>query len=102
MEILLVEISQFDVVFVYMVFQDILKVVVGEVVDNEYIFVVVLYFFFFIGQFLFFDFYVIFFGQVVECFGIGYLFVFYDEVYCVVVFVVIEIFVKFFGGRYVE
>ena len=51
----LAEISQSDAASVYMVFQDILKVVAGEVVDNEHTFAVALHLFLFIGQLPFLD-----------------------------------------------
>ena len=98
----LAEISQSDAASVYMVFQDILKVVAGEVVDNEHTFAVALHLFLFIGQLPFLDFYVILLGQVAECLGIGHLFVFHDEVHRVAALAATETLAKSLGGRHAE
>ncbi|CCZ39624.1 uncharacterized protein BN707_03299 [Bacteroides fragilis CAG:558] len=90
----LAEVSQSDAASVYVVFQDVLEIVAGEVVDNEHTFSVALHLFLFIGQLPFLDFYIIFLGQIAECFGVGHLFVLHDKVHRVTALTATEAFAK--------
>ena len=92
------KVSHTDTATVYVVLQYILKIVAGEVIDNEQTLALTLHQLLFIAQLSFFNFDIILLGKVSQCLRIRHLFVRHDKVHGVAPLSAGETFAESFSG----